>query len=168
MNNKGEVKTDNDLRKRAGLSREEKREVALDLHLHTYYTQKEICKIVGWTEKTFTLNKQKYNWNTLKETTEKIPEIVLTNLYKILEKITKKALDDDTDKYYAKDLAMIAGAIEKQEKRITHLSTYTQACQFFVDWLKPIDLETAQLFSKLYTEFVGDLVNQQPKPHNNA
>lgn len=152
-----EIKGNEELKKRLGLTREQKREVALDLYLHTHYTQKEICEIVGWSEPTFGANKKRYNWDNLKETTTRTPEIILTNLYKLLEKLTKESLEGD---YYAKDIAMIAGAIEKQEKRITNLSTYIQVCQMFTDWLKPVNLSLAQEFSKYFLEFVQDLINE--------
>lgn len=151
-----EIKGSEDLKKRPGLSREQKREFALDFYIHTHYTQKEICEVVGWTEKTFTINKQKFHWDELKEVTTKTPEIVLTNLYKLLERLTEESLEGD---YHAKDIAMIAGAIEKQEKRITNLSTYIQACKIFVEWLQPTNLELAQTFSRLYMQFVHELID---------
>ncbi|WP_299460584.1 hypothetical protein [uncultured Microscilla sp.] len=150
------TKEDDSLKKRAGLTRTQKKEIALDLYLHTHYTQKEICEIVGWTQPTFTSNKQKFQWDTLRDATTKTPEIVLTNLYKLLEKLTKESLEGD---YYAKDIAMIAGAIEKQEKRITNLSTYIQACKIFVEWLQPTNLELAQTITKLYRQFIQDLID---------
>lgn len=150
-----EIKGNNNLKKRIGLGRVEKKELALDLYINTHFTQKEICKIVGWREATFTDNKQKFKWDTLKETTTKTPEVVLANLYKLLEKLTKESLEGD---YYAKDIAMIAGAIEKQEKRITNLSTYIQACKIFVEWLQPTNLELAQTIAKLYRQFIQDII----------
>jgi hypothetical protein len=51
------------------LSRERKRELALEMYLNTDKTQKEICAIVGWTEKTFTDNKEKGQWDSLKGAT---------------------------------------------------------------------------------------------------
>lgn len=52
--------------KNDNLSRERKRELALEMYLNTDKTQKEICEIVGWTEKTFTENKEKGVWDALK------------------------------------------------------------------------------------------------------
>jgi hypothetical protein len=49
------------------MNAETKKEIARLLYLSTEKSQKEICKIVNWTEKVFTENKKKGGWQDMRD-----------------------------------------------------------------------------------------------------
>jgi hypothetical protein len=135
-------------------SQKQKREDALDLYLNTDITQKQICNIIGWSERTFTTNKDKYGWKALKEAESISTKKILANLYKQAFELSK------ADKVDADKLVKLAKTIEALSDNKVTLSHYINCFKGFTRWLIDKDKETARTVNQLQQEFVIDLQNQ--------
>lgn len=103
------------------IGRDKKRELAETLYLTTDMTQKEICEMVAWSENTFSANKAKYNWEAKKGATRAGAHQIITNIYlKLAELSEQDALK------HAKDMAMLAGVIEKIKGRTLTPTNYIE------------------------------------------
>lgn len=136
--------------KQQKLNNDDKRSIALDLYLNTDYTQKQICEIVGWTEKTFTNNKEKYNWEGLKGASTVTAQSIIGKLYLKLEKLVDEP-NINTDA-----LIKTAKTIESlSDKKIT-LSHHINCAKEFCTWAFGVDPELAKKINKLQAQFITE------------
>jgi hypothetical protein len=103
------------------LARDKKRDIAESLYLTTDMTQKEICEMVGWAENTFSANKAKYKWEEKKGAQRAGAHQIITNIYMKLAELSEQ----DALKY-AKEMAMLAGVIEKIKGRTLTPTNYIE------------------------------------------
>jgi hypothetical protein len=136
------------------LSRDRKRDLALELYLNTDKTQKEICEIVGWTEKTFTENKEKGEWDAMKGASTITAQNIIKKLYLKLEQIV-----DNPDGINADALIKVAKSIEfLSNKRVT-VSHHINCAKEFTTWLFSKKPELAKELNKYQNEFINQLVS---------
>jgi hypothetical protein len=139
--------------KKEKLSRERKREIALDLYLNTEKTQKEICEIVGWTEKTFTDNKEKGLWEALKGATTITAANIIRQLYVRLEGLVY------ADKIDADALIKVTKSIEFLSNKKVTVSQHINCAKEFTTWLFATKPELAKEVNKAQREFINELVS---------
>ena len=142
------------------MKQDQKRELAKTLYLMTDKSQKEICEVVGWTEKTFSANKQKEGWEQLKaaRTTSRdnLVGILHIQALKITEAAQKKnriLTNTEVD-----SISKIASSIEKLEKK-NHLESFITVFEQFNKWLVNFKPESAQEINQLQDLFIQNLIN---------
>ncbi len=139
--------------KNDNLSRERKRDLALELYLNTDKTQKEICEIVGWTEKTFTENKEKGVWDALKGASTITAANIIRKLYLKLEELV------DAEKIDADALIKVTKSIEFLSNKKVTISQHINCAKEFTTWLFSAKPDLAKEFNKLQREFINELVS---------
>lgn len=135
-------------------SNDKKRELALDLYLNTDKSQKEICAIVGWTEKTFSSNKEKYKWDELKGASTITAQNIIRKLYLKLDGLA------NADDFNADALIKVAKAIEMMSDRKVTISHHINSFKEFTSWClaKPNMVDFAKTLNSLQYEFINEKV----------
>jgi len=139
--------------KKKDLSRSDKRELAFDLYLNTDKTQKEICSIVGWTEKTFTENKEKGVWDALKGATTITAANITRKLYLKLEELT------DADKIDADALIKVTKSIEFLSNKKVTASQLINCFKLFTTWFFAKKPDMAKEVNKFQMEFINEFIS---------
>ena len=139
--------------KETKLGRDKKRELALEMYLNTDKTQKEICEIVGWTEKTFTDNKEKGQWDSLKGASTITAANIIKKLYLKLENLV------DADKIDADALIKVTKSIEFLTNKKVTISQHINCAKEFTVWLFAKKPELAKELNKFQREFINELVS---------
>lgn len=123
----------------------QKIEVARTLYLMTEKTQKEICEVVGWTEKTFTEQKQKGKWNELRDTKSLTKQQIISMLHYQTLKIVDSAKDEDRilSAREVDSIAKLTASIDKLEKKAT-IETYIEVFEEYNRWLMGVNVDFAQ------------------------
>lgn len=137
--------------KKQPLSRKQKQDKALEMYLNTELSQKEICEIIGWTEKTFTDNKEKHGWATLKGASTITSRKILGKLYLKLEK------EADKDELNADALIKISKSIEMLSDKKVTISHHINCAKEFTIWFFAKNAELAKEFNKYQREFINFL-----------
>lgn len=132
------------------MSNDRKRDIALDLYLNTDKSQKEICEIVDWSEKTFGTNKEKYSWEQLKGASTVTAQNIISKLYLKLEKIA------DQPDINADALSKVAKSIELLSNKKVTLSQHINCAKEFCTWAFGIDAELAKKINKLQSQFITE------------
>lgn len=132
------------------LSNDQKRDTALDLYLNTDKSQKDICLIVTWTEKTFTANKEKYGWEKLKGASTITAQNIIGKLYLKLEAIV------EANKLDADALSKVAKAIEMLSNKKVTLSQHINCAKEFTTWAFGINPALAKDINKLQSQFITE------------
>ena len=128
------------------MTRQQKIDVARTLYLMTEKTQKEICEVVNWTEKTFTEQKQKGKWNEMRDTKSLTKQQIITMLHTQTLKIIEAAKDEDRilSAREVDSIAKLAASIDKLEKKAT-LETYIEVFEEYNKWLMGVNMNFAQI-----------------------
>ncbi|HRH66230.1 MAG TPA: hypothetical protein PLU53_08035 [Bacteroidia bacterium] len=127
------------------MNQKQKLEVARTLYLMTEKTQKEISEVVGWSEKTFTEQKQKGKWNELRDTKSLTKQQIISMLHTQTLKLVEAAKDEGR-LLTAKEvdsIAKLAASIDKLEKKVT-IETYIEVFEEYNKWLMVKDMNFAQ------------------------
>lgn len=135
------------------LSQERKRELALEMYLNTDKSQKEICDIVGWTEATFTKNKEKFGWDSLKGATSITAQNIIKKLYLKLEALV------DADKIDADALIKVTKSIEFLSNKKVTVSQHINCAKEFTVWLFAKKPDLAKELNKYQREFINEMVS---------
>lgn len=135
------------------LNNDSKRAHALDLYLNTDMNQKQICEIVGWTEKTFSANKEKYNWEQQKGAASITSKKIIAKLYIKLEKL----VDEDTIK--ADELIKVTKSIESLSNKKVTASHHMNCAKEFTIWMFGQDADLAKQFNKYQLKFITELAS---------
>ncbi|MBD3748945.1 MAG: hypothetical protein IE931_05570 [Sphingobacteriales bacterium] len=130
-------------------SQQKKREIALDLYLNTDKSQKEICQIVGWTEKTFSTNKEKYGWESLKGANTITAQNIIKKLYQKLETLAS------ADDIKPDALIKVAKSIEMMSDKKVTLSHHINCAKEFTSWvISKGKINEAKIINSLQYEFI--------------
>lgn len=132
----------------------DKADIALELYLQTDKSQKEICLIVGWTEKTFTNHKKKGMWDELKGAIQVTPAKIIANLYQQLYNLSLDEKKIDADK-----LIKVANAIEKLSSRKVTVSNCINVFKDFITWCFTHDAEKAKEINELQKLYIDTKIN---------
>lgn len=140
----------------SSLTNKDKKNIAFDLYINTDKTQSEICDIVGWNMRTFTENKQKFNWEELKSAQELTAQKIITNIYRRLEEATKEGSVLDPDK-----IIKLAKSIESLSDRKVTVSNTINVFKEFTTFLMQEDPELAKKINEKQKQFVTIKINGQ-------
>lgn len=138
---------------KGNLSKDQKRELAQELYMNTDLHQKQICEVVGWTEKTFSENKKKYSWEQLKAAGTVTNKKIIANLYQKLFTLSGNAEAN------ADDIAKISSSIEKLSDKRTTVAHYINVFKEMGIYLLGIDPELAKTMNVHHQNFIQDKLN---------
>ncbi len=136
------------------LSAKEKRDMAYDLYMNTDKTQVEICDVVDWSERTFSENKKKGNWDELKSAMELTSQKIIVNIYRRLQDATKEGVKLDSDA-----IIKLAKSIEHLSDRKVTISNIINVFKEFTSWLMNEDPELAKTINELQKKYVVYKIN---------
>ena len=134
---------------------QQKAEVARTLYLMTDKTQKEICEIVAWTEKTFIDQKRKGRWEEMKDTKSLTRQQIITILHGQTLKLIEAA-NEENRLLSAKEIDSIAkltASIDKLEKKAT-IETYIEVFEEYNKWLMRENTDFAQRNNQFQDSFL--------------
>lgn len=114
------------------MTKDQKKQVALDLYLRTEKTLQEIADVVDINEKTLRTWRDKYNWETLRSAETSVKTEVIRNLYKKISELSKNDVEKTEN---IKEIYRLSSIIEKLNQNAT-LSIYIQVFQEFNEFLK--------------------------------
>lgn len=137
------------------MTTKQKEEVAKTLFLTTDKTQKEICEIVGWPEKKFSINKKKEKWGEQRETKSMTKQQIVTELHwqtlKMLE--AAKAENRILKSNEIDGVAKLTASISKIESLAT-LETYIEVFEEYNKFLMGIDAPFAKANNNYQDTFI--------------
>ncbi len=141
----------------------EKAEIAKVLFLSTDKTQKEICEIVEWTEKTFREQKQKGKWVEIRETKNLTKQQIITMMHHQTYKLMQTAKDENRMLSASEidSVAKLTSAIDKLEKRAT-LETYIEVFEEYNKFLLPLNGAFAQANNGYQDMFIQGKIKKAP------
>ena len=128
------------------MTQKQKVDVARTLYLMTEKTQKEISEVVGWSEKTFTEQKQKGKWNELRDTKSLTRQQIISMLHMQTFKMVDGAKTENRllSAREIDSIAKLAASIDKLEKKVT-LETYIEVFEEYNKWLMVKNMNFAQV-----------------------
>jgi hypothetical protein len=114
---------------------DEKRALAQSLYTRGYLSRKEICEIVGITEKTLRAWIDKYDWDALKEAQTVTRQQLLTDAYRQLKAVNKEIEDRGgiPDKVLSDAKSMLRKEIEALSDSPVHI--YIEVFNEVTEWL---------------------------------
>ena len=127
------------------MTAKQKIEVARTLYLMTEKSQKEICEVVGWTEKTFTDQKNKREWNALKETKSLTKQQIISMLHTQTFKLIEGAKDENRllSAREIDSVAKLTSSIDKLETKAT-IETFIEVFEDYNKYLISVNVDFAQ------------------------
>lgn len=128
--------------------------MAYDLYMNTDKTQVEICDVVDWSERTFSENKKKGNWDELKSAMELTSQKIIVNIYRRLQDATKEGVKLDSDA-----IIKLAKSIEHLSDRKVTISNIINVFKEFTSWLMNEDPELAKTINELQKKYVVYKIN---------
>lgn len=147
----------------AALSRDQKRELAKELHLRTDKTQKEICDLVGCSSRSFVKWKKEGKWEDLKVSYTISKEQELRRIYIQIREINNAISQRDEGERYATTkeadiLAKLAGAAKNLENQ-TSVSEVIDVFMGFNNFLSKNDFNKAREIIELEDAYIKYKLN---------
>lgn len=142
------------------MDNQQKKEVAKALYLNTDKSQREICEIVGWTEKTFSDTKSKQRWGEIKETKNLTKQQIISMLHAQTLK-TMQLAQDENRLLKASEvdcIAKLTASIDKLERRAT-IETIIEVFEEYNNWLLTLNVPLAQENNKWQDKYVMGKIN---------
>ncbi len=137
------------------ISLDEKKIIAQDLYFDTDKSQKEICKIVGITEKTFTKWKVDGEWEMLKNATTVTARKIIDNLYQRAFKLS------EDEKSKPDDIIKIANSIEKLSNKKVTISQIINVFKDFTSYAFNEDPKLAKEINLLQKKYVDYKIGEK-------
>lgn len=140
------------------ISRQQQKEFARTLYLRENLTQAEIAERVGVSRQTVIRWVGAEKWDELKASISMTAEEQIRNLQRQVVEINNSILNRESGNRYAN--AKEADTIVKLTTAINKLQTEAGIHEIvgvgaaFVDFMRPIDLEKAQEFTRLFDAFI--------------
>jgi hypothetical protein len=147
------------------IAKDQKRLLAEELYINTDMSQKEICAIVGWTEKTFSENKKKHSWEELKAANTITPNKLIAEMYSHISDLLseqKKAREEkDTKKVKSigDEISKLSSAIEKMSNKKTTIPQYMNVFKEYTTFLIKKDAELAKKNNEYQSLFIQEKIN---------
>ena len=145
------------------MKEKQKTEVAKILFLTTDKTQKELCEIVGWTEKTFSKQKQKGNWNEMRDTKSLTKQQIISMLHTQTLKLIDSAKNENRllTAREIDSVAKLTSSIDKLEKKAT-IETYIEVFEEYNRWLMSVNVDFAQRNNQHQDLFIQSKIKAHP------
>ncbi len=141
--------------KNKDIGRDRKRQTAFDLYINTDMTQKDICEIVGWTEKTFSENKKKGNWDEIKGAeTATLPKTI-SNIYRLINTLTEA----DNSGSNADKISKLSASVRSLSKGTLSLSDFINAFKELTTFAFKIDPDLAKEMNLMHNQFIQHKAN---------
>ncbi|WP_418968360.1 DUF1804 family protein [Alistipes putredinis] len=140
------------------ISRQQQKEFARTLYLRENLTQAEIAERVGVSRQTVIRWMGAEKWDELKASISMTAEEQIRNLQRQVIEINNSILNRESGNRYAN--AKEADTIVKLTTAINKLQTEAGIHEIvgvgaaFIDFIRPIDLEKAQEFTRLFDAFI--------------
>ena len=140
------------------ISRQQQKEFARTLYLRENLTQAEIAERVGVSRQTVIRWVGAEKWDELKASISMTAEEQIRNLQRQVIEINNSILNRESGNRYAN--AKEADTIVKLTTAINKLQTEAGIHEIvgvgaaFVDFMRPIELEKAQVFTRLFDAFI--------------
>lgn len=140
------------------ISRQQQKEFARTLYLRENLTQAEIAERVGVSRQTVIRWVGAEKWDELKASISMTAEEQIRNLQRQVIEINNSILNRESENRYAN--AKEADTIVKLTTAINKLQTEAGIHEIvgvgaaFIDFIRPIDLEKAQEFTRLFDAFI--------------
>ena len=140
------------------ISRQQQKEFARTLYLRENLTQAEIAERVGVSRQTVIRWVGAEKWDELKASISMTAEEQIRNLQRQVIEINNSILNRESGNRYAN--AKEADTIVKLTTAINKLQTEAGIHEIvgvgaaFIDFIRPIDLEKAQEFTRLFNAFI--------------
>ena len=143
------------------MTQKQKIDVARTLYLMTEKTQKEISEVVGWSEKTFTEQKQKGKWNELRDTKTLTKQQIISMLHTQTLKLIESAKDEARllSAREVDSIAKLAASIDKLEKKVT-IEVYIEVFEEYNKWLMLKNANFAQVNNHHQDLFIQSKINR--------
>ena len=143
------------------MTAKQKIDVARTLYLITEKSQKEICEVVGWTEKTFTDQKHKGKWNDLRETKSLTKQQIISMLHTQTFKLIEGAKDENRllSAREIDSVAKLAASIDKLEKKAT-VETYIEVFEEYNKYLMSVNVDFAQRNNQYQDLFIQSKISK--------
>jgi hypothetical protein len=137
------------------MKKEQKIEVARTLYLMTEKSQKEICEVVGWSEKTFTEQKQKNKWNELRDNRTLTKQQIISMLHHQTQKILDEAKNENRilSAREVDSIAKLAASIDKLETKAT-IETFIEVFEDYNKYLMLVNIDFAQRNNQYQDAFI--------------
>ena len=133
----------------------QKIEIAKALYLMTEKSQKDICEVVGWSEKNFTDQKQKGKWHELRDTRGFTKQQIISMLHHQTQKILEEAKNENRilGAREVDSIAKLAAAIDKLETKAT-IETYIEVFEEYNRYLMIVNVDFAQRNNQYQDSFI--------------
>ena len=143
------------------MDNQQKKEVARALYLNTKKTQKEICEIVDWTEKTFSDTKAKEGWGDIKDTKSLTKQQIISMMHSQTLKMMMAAEEENRvlKSNEVDCVAKLTASIDKLERRAT-IETIIEVFEEYNNWLLGLNVPLAQENNKWQDRYVMGKVNE--------
>lgn len=140
----------------------EKAEIAKALYLTTNKTQKEICEIVGWHEKTFREQKIKGKWDAMREVKTMSKQQIITLLHEqTLQMIQAVKAEGRLLKPGEVDcIVKLTSSIDKLENSET-IETYINVFEEYTKWLLSVNVALAQENNLWQDKFMSNKIQAE-------
>ena len=127
------------------MTTKQKIDVARTLFLMTEKSQKEIAEVVGWSEKTFSEQKQKGKWSEMRDTKSLTKQQIISMLHTQTFKLIEGAKDENRllSAREIDSVAKLAASIDKLEKKAT-VETYIEVFEEYNKFLMSVNVDFAQ------------------------
>ena len=127
------------------MTTKQKIDVARTLYLLTEKSQKEISEVVGWSEKTFTEQKQKGKWNEFRDTKSLTKQQIISMLHTQTFKLIEGAKDENRllSAREIDSVAKLAASIDKLETKAT-IETFIEVFEDYNKYLMSVNVDFAQ------------------------
>ncbi len=132
----------------------EKENIAFDLYMNTDLSQKEICELVNWTEKTFSTHKKEGDWEVLKGAQTVTAQKIIVNIYKQIYELSQSTSAIDADKMLK--LSKTAKDLQK-EATISH---FIMVFKDFTTHMFGVDQELAKTINLHQMNFIKTKIAQ--------
>ena len=143
------------------MTREEKTELARTLYILTDKTQKEICKVVCWSEQTFSAHKQKGHWDELKAaktiTKQNIIALLHSETLRIIEEAKK--LNRSLSSKEIDSISKLAASIERLEKKVS-AEMFIEVFEHYNKWLMGVNSQFAQENNNFQDQFLHQFISR--------
>ena len=144
------------------MTTKQKIDVARTLFLMTEKSQKEIAEVVGWTEKTFTEQKQKGLWREMRDTKSLTKQQIISMLHTQTFKLIEGAKDENRllSAREIDSVAKLTASIDKLEKKAT-IETYIEVFEEYNKYLMSVNVDFAQRNNQYQDGFIQSKISSR-------
>lgn len=144
------------------MTTKQKIDIARTLYLMTEKSQKEISEVVGWTEKTFTEQKQKGKWSEMRDTKSLTKQQIISMLHTQTFKLIEGAKDENRllSAREIDSVAKLTSSIDKLETKAT-IETFIEVFEDYNKYLMSVNVDFAQRNNSYQDLFIQSKISSR-------